>query len=307
MLVPILVSPTLRSKNRDAAKAALGLDPSSLLLISVARAQKYRTIDGVSYAEIHVPLLQKFPNATLMVVGGGDRPDWTDASAKVGRRIQTLTPRDPKPYFEAADIYLDSFPFCSATSMMEAAGYGLPCISRFVMPPEARICGMDHPGLSGSLIEATNSADYLESLGRLMSDHDYRARVGAATEQSVRNANVSPGWNRYLETAIAHALELPPIDPDNVLKGKLAEELNFGEPDVRLEAIYGFSPPRAAIVRHHLGLFPLHERLRLWIDVARARGFLGAKDAIKGLFRESFAFKIKDFRAALLPGWSARP
>lgn len=300
VLVPILVSPTARTKDREAAKAALGLGPSTLLLISVARAQKYRTMGGVSYADTHAALLKKFPDAILMVVGGGERSDWADVSESVGGRIQSLTPRDPKPYFEAADIYLDSFPFCSATSMMEAAGYGLPCVSRFVLPPEARICGMDHPGLAGPLVESTNDQDYVESLERLMSDPKLRAHIGEATEKSVRDANVSPGWNKYLEAAIARALELPPVDPEAILSGKVTEELNFGEPDTRLEDIYGFAPPQAAILRHHLGLFPLRERLRLWIDVARARAFLGWKDAIKGLFRESLAFKLKDARAAAL-------
>lgn len=303
VLLPILVSPTARTKDREAAKAALGLDPSALLLISVARAQKYRTISGVSYADTHSELLKRFPNALLMVVGGGERPDWADASAAVGGRIQSLTPRDPKPYFEAADIYLDSFPFCSATSMMEAAGYGLPCVSRFVLPPEARICGMDHPGLAGPLVESTNDQDYIASLERLMSDPKLRARIGEATEKSVLDANVSPGWNKYLEAAVARALELPPVDLEAILSGDFTEKLNFGEPDTRLEDIYGFAPPQAAILRHHLGLFPLSERLKLWIDVARARAFLGWKDAVKGLFRESLVFKLKDTRAVALSVW----
>jgi hypothetical protein len=307
VLLPILVSPTTRKLERAAAKQALGLDPSELLLVTVARAQKYRTIGGVSYADTHVPLLKKFPNATLLVVGGGERPDWAEASASVGGRIRSLSPRAPQPYLEAADIYLDSFPFCSATSMMEAAGYGLPCVSRFVLPREARICGMDHPGLAGPLLESSNDEDYLRSLERLMSDAEFRAQVGAATRQSVEEANVSPGWNRYLEAAIARALALPPVDPDAVLAGYEIEQVHLGEPDIRLEDIYGFSPPQVDVVRHHLGLFPMRERLRLWRQVWQAGGFTGVKQAMKCLLPEWLIFRIKDARAALAPGSKGAP
>ena len=114
LLVPILATPPSRSTERAKAKEKLGLAADEILMISVARAQKFRTLEGLTYADVHVPLLRDRPNARLVIVGGGERPDWDDASAQVGGRIQSLEPQDPKPWFEAADIYVDSFPFCSA-------------------------------------------------------------------------------------------------------------------------------------------------------------------------------------------------
>ncbi|MFN3875643.1 MAG: aldehyde dehydrogenase family protein, partial [Flavobacteriales bacterium] len=45
------------------------------------------------------------------------------------------------------DIYVDSYPFVSSTSMMEAAGLGVPLVSRFYGPREARIFAINHPGI----------------------------------------------------------------------------------------------------------------------------------------------------------------
>ena len=296
LLLPILVSPVVRQRSREDAKKALSLDPSTVLMVSVARVQKYRSIDGVSYADTHVPVLKRYPNAQLIVVGGGDRPDWSEASNAVGGRISSLPPQDPRPYLEAADIYVDSYPFSSATSMMEAAGYGLPCAGRFILGEAARICGMDHPGLAGPLLEAKNDAGYVENLSKLISDPDLRARLGAEIQSSVAGANVSPGWNSYLEAAFARAAELPPVDSDAQFDGHPTEELRFGEPDIRLEDIYGFSPPQIDLVRGHLGIFPLRERLRLWMDVLRAGAFVGVKDAVKGLLPRWLVLRIKNSR-----------
>jgi hypothetical protein len=294
LLVPILATPPSRSLERAKAKEKLGLAADEILMISVARAQKFRTLEGLTYADVHVPLLQDRPNARLVVVGGGRRPDWDDASALVGGRIQSLEPQDPKPWFEAADIYVDSFPFCSATSMMEAASYAIPCVSRFLWPDAARVSGMDHPGLAGPLLEGRTNAEYLDHIRSLIDDPGKRAQSGAAIMQSVIASNATPGWNRYMEDAMDAVMRLPPVEPDRVYDGLLSDVPNMGEPDVRLQSLYGFSPPFTDLLRGHLTLLPLVERLRAWQRVYRGGGFKNAGIALKHLAPEWAIRRIKD-------------
>ena len=294
ILVPILATPPARSTERAKAKEKLGLAPDEILMISVARAQKFRTLEGLTYADVHVPLLQARPNARLVVVGGGARPDWDDASAQVGGRIMSLEPQDPKPWLEAADIYVDSFPFCSATSMMEAASYSIPCVSRFLWPDAARISGMDHPGLAGPLLEGRTNEEYLDHIRSLIDAPDKRARSGAAIRQSVIASNATPGWNRYMEDAMNAVMRLPPVEPDHVYRNLLSDVPNMGEPDVRLQSLYGFSPPFIDLLRGHLTLLPLGERLRAWRRVYRAGGFKSAGTALKHLAPEWAIRRIKD-------------
>ena len=62
----------------------------------------------MSFADRHVKLLEKCPQAQLVVVGSGEPDDWKAAKARVGGRITGLSEvPDPKRYFEAADIYVD--------------------------------------------------------------------------------------------------------------------------------------------------------------------------------------------------------
>jgi len=130
-LLPTIVDFTARRRSRRDAKAALGLQADTLLLLSVARRAKYRSLDGMSFADRHVKLLEKHPQAQMIVVGSGELDDWQAAKDRVNGRITGLPEQpDPQRYFEAADIYVDSYPFVSSTSMMEAGGYFGNVISR---------------------------------------------------------------------------------------------------------------------------------------------------------------------------------
>lgn len=295
VLLPILIGPTIRTTQRADAKKALGLDPQCILLVSVARGVKYRTLGGVSYADIHLPILKKYPEAMLIVVGAGDPKDWRTASIAVEGRIKSLPEQDPKTYLEAADIYVDSHPFCSATSMMEAAGYALPCVTRFPHPRAARICGMDHPGLAGPLVEARTDADYLKQLSRLIEDRAYREQLGAAIEQSVRQSNVAPGWCNFLEAAYARAAELPAVDATRMFADRQDEQCHLGEPDIRLQSIYGSQIQPLSSLRQRLGNLPALERIARWNDVRREIGFTSNIDAIKSLLP---AWVVKRLRPA---------
>ena len=272
LLVPIIVSPTIRTQTREQARKDLGVKDDEVLLVSVARRDKYRTVEGQSYADAHTAVLRKFPNARLMVVGADDQPDWQASIHATDGRIEPLSPRVPKQYLEAADIYLDSYPFCSATSMMEAAGYGLPCITRFVLPKDARICGMDHPGLYGPLVEVNNLASYQTKLSELVANAGLRKSAGDAIHESVKRSNVAPGWCSYLEAAYTVACALPRPDGHAIFAGS-ADTPEFGEPDIRIEDIYGRQrPDRHQLLKEHLGQLGFSERLRAWrtIDELKA-------------------------------------
>ncbi|RMF45881.1 MAG: glycosyl transferase family 1, partial [Deltaproteobacteria bacterium] len=119
ILMPTISESVTRTRSREEAKRELGISPDTVLMVSVARRLKYKTLNGVTYADIHAPILERHPDVSMIVVGAGDQPEWEPVRAKVGNRLRT-TPQIPDPgiYFEAADIYLDSFPFVSSTSMM---------------------------------------------------------------------------------------------------------------------------------------------------------------------------------------------
>lgn len=285
VMVPTIVEPAIRTRSRDKAKQELGIDPGAIMLFSAARGMKYRTTNGRSFADTHVELMQRHPNALLYVLGAGDPEDWREACAAAGGRIKPL-PETPqtKVYYEAADIYVDSFPFVSSTSLMEAAGLETPLVSRFYGPKEARIFAINHPGIDAPTLHGSNEAEYIAHLERLIRDPELRARKGKEAREAVLYYHTPPSWMNFIEKAYALAAALPPIDPSAQLAGMPNESFSNGEPDRRLFEVFGYTPEDPALmIKHYLGLLPFRQRMALWRDLRRAGAFRDARDAARGL------------------------
>src|SRR5690606_18147740 len=69
VMAPTIVAPATRTRSRAEAKRQLGLPDDSIFMFSVARAIKYRSVNGVSFADPHVELLKRHPKALLWVLG----------------------------------------------------------------------------------------------------------------------------------------------------------------------------------------------------------------------------------------------
>lgn len=280
VLLPIPVTDIARSQTREEAKRALGIDPGTTLLLSVARGVKFRPVDGMTYADAHLPFLKSHPEAMLMVVGSGDRADWAPAQAEVPGRIVGLPETSrTAPYFEAADIYVDAFPFVSTTSLLEAGSYGLPLVSRFPFPDGSEILGADMPGLDATLQRTRSLSAYTAMLERLAADPAYRTRLGADTAAGIAAVHRGSGWRAALEAIYARAAEIAPVTPE----ADRTDVPVFGGPDVFIPYIHGAGQDRDQLLCQLLGLMPLRRRARHWLDLAIRRGlnFGGRRDLLK--------------------------
>jgi glycosyltransferase involved in cell wall biosynthesis len=291
-LLPTIVDSTTRLQSRDEAKAGLGLPPDTVLLLSVARRPKYRSIDGLSFADRHVKLLEKHPQARLVVVGSGEPDDWQAAKARVDGRITGLSEvPDPKRYFEAADIYVDSYPFVSSTSMMEAAGYGLPAVTIFTLPDEARIFGINHVGLVGTSLVATTADEYEAMLDRLVVDASFRTEKGEAVRQAIERFHVPSGWRSHLEAAFERVRSLPARVA--VATNGIAERPYVGPPDDMHQEIVGAEPVLPEVKMIYMGALPLRQRLAQWSRMRRQGEISGAKAMLRLLLPEWLKRTIK--------------
>src|SRR5690606_34199109 len=96
----------------------LGLAKDPALILTIAAGYKFTPLEDNNFLDLHVPLLQKMPNLLLWAVGPkGDA--WTIASVDIGGRVRALgTVDDVSMFYSAADVYIDSFPFASLTSLL---------------------------------------------------------------------------------------------------------------------------------------------------------------------------------------------
>ena len=293
-LLPTIVAPTTRLQSRAEAKAALGVPPDSILLLSVARRPKYRSIEGMSFADRHVKLLEKCPQAQLVVVGSGEPDDWKAAKARVGGRITGLSEvPDPKRYFEAADIYVDSYPFVSSTSMMEAAGYGLPAVTIFTLPEAARIFGINHVGLVGTSLVAGTADEYETMLERLVVDEAFRAERGEATREAIERLHVPPGWCSSLEAALERVKSLPARANSAVPTNDIVDKPCLGSPDDIHQDIVGAEPNLPEIKMIYMGALPLRQRIAQLRRMRREREVTGPGATFRLLLPEWLKRTIK--------------
>ena len=294
IIMPTIVDPTVREKTRAEAKRALQIDPDCVLILSVARGVKYRSINGITFADRHTKVLAENPRAKLLVIGVGNPADWEPVKRAYPGQLETLPEIElPKAYFEAADIYVDSYPFVSSTSMMEAAGYGLPLLTIFDAPREARIFGINHVGLDGTSIVATSQADYEEKLSRLIRDEPYRRSVAEASHEAVVSQHTPPGWLAFLERVYDRVRDLPPPDPRTFTERQDLETPYLGEPDRRHHSIVGSSLSTDAITRSFMGMVPARDRYAVWRKL-NANGYFKGKKA------------FHKYGPLLLPEWLKR-
>jgi glycosyltransferase involved in cell wall biosynthesis len=293
LMLPTLIDPPSRKMSREEARAKLGIDADATAMISVARGAKYRPIKGVTYASRFVDVLKANPKARLFVVGSGSPDDWKPAQDQVPGRITGLPEQpDPSAYFEAADIYVDSYPFSSSTSLMEAAGYGLPLLTLFVAPDEARLVGINHLGLEGGLVQARTTQQWEATLTRMIRDPAFRMAQSEAATRAVAIAQPTE-WLNWLERAYQQALDLPPLPP---LSGPMPgnpDTPRFGEPDIRHEDMYGSHTPLDEIAKDHIGAFALPTRIRLVSQLQSEGKISGARQALRLLVPEWLKRRLK--------------
>jgi hypothetical protein len=206
-----------------------------------------------------------------------------------GRVLTTPEIPNPKIYFEAADIYVDSYPFVSSTSLMEAAGYGAPSVTIFTYPNETRIFGINHVALVGNTLQAKSFDEYCALLSDLIADPAKRERLGAQARDAVAKEHNTPGWLRWMEAVYARSAELEPLDNRAMLQG--VEAPQFGEPDWRHEDIFGGNWPIEQFLKSYMGVLPLSQRIAHWRELD-ARG--------------AFASKGSALSHTLLPEWLKR-
>ncbi|MEA5566115.1 glycosyltransferase [Anabaena sp. UHCC 0399] len=271
VLLPTVIEPIYRKLSRAEAKRKLGFEENAIVLLSIARSVKYsRSVNGISFADAHIPVLEKYKNACLLVVGANHQDDWLEAIEQTQGRIKAIAETENTAiYYQAADIYVDSFPFVSITSLLEAGSYGVPLVSRYPYSSDSSaILGADMPGLTGNLIRVRNLEEYTDALSRLIEDEEYRLSLGEATKNKIAQTHWASNWQPALENLYLRATTLPRITPSLVSQDKMF----LSEPDVFLPSVYGWYSDFILAIQPYLKFIPLTQRLYYWYRLVKKHG-----------------------------------
>lgn len=270
MLLPTILEPIRRELSRTQAKQQLEIDENSIMLLSIARAVKYKTVDGINFADAHVQLLKQYEQAILVIIGpGGSNEDWSAAIQQTQGKIRVLgETKDTAVFYQAADIYVDSFPFVSITSILEAGSYGVPAVSRYPYPSDAcGVLGADMPSLTGNLIRVRDLQEYTTVLSQLIEDEELRLSLGEATRSKIAETHWGSNWQYTLNDIYSHVAAIPRVSATS----NAVEEAFLGEPDIFLPSVN--QTDISKIMQWHMPLMPLKQRLRLWLLLLKKHGF----------------------------------
>ena len=200
-VLPIPLPSVSAAMPRSEAKRALGYAEDDVLLLTIASPFKYSAPGHVGFLELVTDAIANHPQAHLIAIGPDPKNEaWRAAASRTDGRMVALGRRwDTALYYAAADAYLDSVPFSSSTSLLEAGSHGAPLLGYQHQSPDLRLMGPGAPGLDGAMIVAEGAAAYRDSLSQLLTDQGLRHALGNIVREQIRSRHTGVGWSQALE------------------------------------------------------------------------------------------------------------
>ncbi|MEM2915019.1 MAG: glycosyltransferase family 4 protein [Candidatus Bathyarchaeia archaeon] len=261
LILPIPISRIKRRLSRPEAKRKLGFSEDKVVLLSIASAYKYKGSNTITFLEALLPVIKACDKVVLLIVGANENDLKACPDSAISHRIHFYGRReDTILFYQAADVYLDSFPFASITSLLEAGIFGTPLVSYRSHPEFAEVLCADDPGLKESLFCPRDIKSYRDIIINLIQDAELRQRLGEQTKEEILEVHEAQ-WFESLETLYAHAFSLPPVEN---LKRRL-DQMHEGKLDLLLASMqkeWGSVCSREAMLRAHYRLFPLSLRFK---------------------------------------------
>jgi hypothetical protein len=194
-LLPIPLPACSRAMSNAEAKRRLGYAKDVTLLLTIASPFKFQSQGSTGLLDLVLPLLSERRDVVLIGVGPEPTGAWTMAHSVTGGRVVAIGTRwDTDLFYAAADIYLDSVPFSSITSLLEAANHGIPLLGFRSDDEELLLLGPGAPGLDDVMELARTPQEYRGILERLIVDPEFRRASGERIQQQVHRLHTGAGW-----------------------------------------------------------------------------------------------------------------
>ncbi len=267
-ILPIPLEDRQSIVDREELRSKFGFDKDSVVLLSIASAWKYGSLGLVDFLKVHKCVLDKHPNAVMLVVGPEDHGNWRDYKNATSGRIRALgIQSDLRPFHAISDVYIDSFPAASITSMLEAVQNNMAGMG--IRNPLSAIMSADDPSLNRCRTHVASLEEYESELHRLIDDVSLREERGNELGDSVRIDHAPEGWKSHLEKVL-----------DRVRKPHVVQRVEEREDQIAFDdlflsywqATYGRQISVAETMESHIQYLPAMTRCQLLLQNLSKKG-----------------------------------
>jgi hypothetical protein len=186
-----------RSFERQKLKTKLGVNGKTVLL-SVASSYKFKPDGERDFCKSLLPLVKDI-DCVLIAIGPSKEDEYWKHYSDVSKgKIMAIGLRtDVDNFYSITDIYLDSFPFGSSTSALDAAKMGIPVLS--LTDPSTMLNNDDETFIKHKELSSSNISEWQQNAQLLLHDEELRTRLGKVLAEDVNHQHCTPGWLDYLE------------------------------------------------------------------------------------------------------------
>jgi hypothetical protein len=201
-VLPIPLSKRIHNLlNSEMTRRKLGLKDNQVMMLTVARDEKYLPYGGVDFFDVMVKFLKRHPELKLFAVGPAPQRRWVEASTLTKGSIKALGPLDRQlldDFFDATDVFVSSFPCGSVTSMLEAGLHGVPLVGlqNSEMP---HLTGQDDVAFEGLSVHVASIDEMFTSLEWLIKNRISNREWAVRVQKNIENTHCQPAWNTFLD------------------------------------------------------------------------------------------------------------
>ena len=227
-VVPVPITRPADMDRRE-ARQSFGIGDQECLVLTIASGYKFNPVGSRSLFEPLDRLLRRW-DVKLMAVGVDARHPVFGPLAErhPGQVLCMGTVPSPTRHRAAADIYLDSYPFCSITSMLESAALGTPVVAYQPDPEELEVLYSECPWLPADRHPARDVGHLVELLDALIDDRllreEFAVRTIGGMEQHSPRA-----WRAAVQRHLARDFAKTPWrKPDRPFRDGLLDQVLSG-------------------------------------------------------------------------------
>lgn len=192
---------------KSKARQDIDVSDEQVMLLSVASAYKFVPNAKFNYFKLLKEVVDKHPSVTVKVIGVGHGDAELVGYVESARIELVGRLENPIDYYVAADIYVDSMPLSSITSLWEGIYFGAYPMLNY--DPIDKLKHEAEPAISHAVIHPQNKEQWMERISVAIKNKDYREKIGAQCSANVQHAYASTGWNSYLNKIYDIAINSP--------------------------------------------------------------------------------------------------